>query len=596
MSKRRRSSTSQSRCVKRIAKQEQGLAMVTALMMGMVLFAGASGLLARQLMTRKLGALESYQQMAETAALNGFNRILGTLNNNNPNNYRGYLLTLDNVEPDSGDAWLWEALGSADASAPKLEELCTNTSNRVPESQAADWPRTGSGVQITEGTSQRNDGKAPIQLFYRLRGYSSPGKSGIGEGIFEVEGIVKRENQDANRYLARTLLRRSLYVQSIVPAEKDWAVMGGHYMELAGSRITDDTGAVGPGLILLDMTDVSGFDTANCNILKRKDLVNADTNELSDKIWPTLNRGLPLGSLFVQDNAFDVDNNGLPRIWSFDDSERIVIDESIDESGSTAESGSTDNTESGGDSTSSTLSSANLSFHAQCPDEEIVCVRSQDSTTFSRPEGVTIADNEITLHAEDICTQQSSFECHLYVEHLDLSKTKLLIENGDRPVVLHLEKPLNDTINPNLSGAIQLRNGSLLCGVNNGSSSCNQQPEKLIISASAGTSDMNCGYDRPHMLRWEGSSKSSSTLPHAIVHLPRGTVKPFNDAYLHGVIWAHSICANDGNIQLVTENDSETVIKASDTLWKWTEKGFPGYGRMVARGIRGTGFDIFRRW
>jgi hypothetical protein len=237
-----------------------------------------------------------------------------------------------------------------------------------------------------------------------------------------------------------------------------------------------------------------------------------------------------------------------------------------------------------------------LTFHAQCPDEGIVCVRSQDSTTFSQPEGVTIANNVITLHAEDICTQQSSFECHLYVEHLDLSKIKLLIENGDRPVVLHLEKPLNDTINPNLSGAIQLRNGSLLCGVNNGSSSCNQQPEKLIISASAGTSDMNCESDRPHMLRWEGSSKSSSTLPHAIVHLPRGTVKPFSDAYLHGVIWAHSICANDGNIQLVTENNGETVIKASDSLWKWTEKGFPGYGRMVARGIRGTGFDIFRRW
>ena len=596
MNKSLRSFPSQSRCVHRIAKQEQGLALMSSLMMGMVLFAGASGLLARQLMTRKLGALESYQQMAETAALNGFNRILGTLNNNNPNNYRGYLLTLDNIDPDSGDVWPWEALGSADASAPKLEELCTDTSNRVPESQAADWPRTGSGVQITEGTSQRNDGKAPIQLFYRLRGYSSPGKGGIGEGIFEVEGIVKRDNQTTDSYLARTLLRRSLYVQSIVPAEKDWAVMGGNYMELAGSRITDHTGAEGPGLILLDVTDASGFDTVNCNILKRKDLVNAESNELSDKIWPTLNRGLPLGSLFIQDNAFDEDNNGLPRIWSFDDSERIAIDESIDESGSTAEGESTDNTESGGDSTSNTLSSANLSFHAQCPDEGIVCVRSQDSTTFSQPEGVTIADNEITLHAEDICTQQSSFECHLYVEHLDLSKTKLLIENGDRPVVLHLEKPVNDTINPNLSGAIHLRNGSLLCGVNNGSSSCNQQPEKLIISASAGTSDMNCSYDRPHMLRWEGSSKNSSTLPHAIVHLPRGTVKPFSDAYLHGVIWAHSICANDGDIQLVTENNGETVIQASDSLWKWTEKGFPGYGRMVARGIRGTGFDIFRRW
>ena len=60
-----------------IAHEEQGMSMVIALMMGMVLTVGVSGLMMRQLMTRKLGAAESYQQMAETAALNGFNRILG---------------------------------------------------------------------------------------------------------------------------------------------------------------------------------------------------------------------------------------------------------------------------------------------------------------------------------------------------------------------------------------------------------------------------------------------------------------------------------------------------------------------------------------
>ena len=74
---------------RKIPEQEQGLAMLIALMMGMVLMAGVTGLLLRQLMGRQLGAAESYQQMAETAALNGFNRILGELNNDD-NTASGY--------------------------------------------------------------------------------------------------------------------------------------------------------------------------------------------------------------------------------------------------------------------------------------------------------------------------------------------------------------------------------------------------------------------------------------------------------------------------------------------------------------------------
>ena len=72
----------------KIPKQEQGLSMLIAMMMGMVLMAGVTGLLLRQLMARKLGASESYQQMAETAALNGFNRILSELNNNDNGTYK----------------------------------------------------------------------------------------------------------------------------------------------------------------------------------------------------------------------------------------------------------------------------------------------------------------------------------------------------------------------------------------------------------------------------------------------------------------------------------------------------------------------------
>ena len=49
-------------------KGEEGIALTIALLMGMLLITGATGLLIRQLTARKLSASESYQQMAETAA------------------------------------------------------------------------------------------------------------------------------------------------------------------------------------------------------------------------------------------------------------------------------------------------------------------------------------------------------------------------------------------------------------------------------------------------------------------------------------------------------------------------------------------------
>ena len=92
--------------------KEKGFSIVIALMMGMVLMAGVTGLMLRQLMARKLGAAESFQQMAETAAVNGFNRILGEINNNDSNLYKGYLLTLDHhvgdPENPGSEVWGWK--------------------------------------------------------------------------------------------------------------------------------------------------------------------------------------------------------------------------------------------------------------------------------------------------------------------------------------------------------------------------------------------------------------------------------------------------------------------------------------------------------
>ena len=89
--------------LRQFKKEEEGIALTISLLMGALLITGATGLLIRQLTARKLSATESYQQMAETAASNGFNRILAVLNNASTDDYRGYLFT-ENNEPDT---WLW---------------------------------------------------------------------------------------------------------------------------------------------------------------------------------------------------------------------------------------------------------------------------------------------------------------------------------------------------------------------------------------------------------------------------------------------------------------------------------------------------------
>ena len=542
-------------------KQEEGMALIITLMMGLMLLAGSSGLLARMTMSRKLGASESYQQMAETAALNGFNRILATLNNDNDEKYRGYYFSLDNKEgePDvQGDESLdWDTANNDPRPKP-LEELCTDTSVGLP----VGWPRNE--LQLTSGT-QRNDGKGPIQLFYRMRQYSQPEDGGQGEGTFMIEGLVRRESAgNPENYLARTLLTRSLYVQSLVAAEGDWAVMAGKYMELGDSKVTDhNNNADGAGMILLDVKDASAFDTSSeCSESALKSAVDANNQEIGSKVWPVLKRGFPLTTLFEKDKLID-SVDGAARIWSFDDTP-APADPDLDPD--------------------------SASFQAQCINS-VVCTRLANSDEFKTPEGVEInnASKTISIKSDVLCKDQSGFECHVFIEHLKLSSTQLLIETGQRPVVLHLEKPQGDAINSNLSGQIKLTGTSKLCGTTGGSS-CNGKPERLVITANAGQTGMACNAST-HVLSFEGD-----TLPHAFIHLPRGTVRPSADSKLHGVIWAHSICAKDGSIHLVTEDSSSTVVRATDDLWKWSEEGFAGYGRMVTRGIRGTGLDTFRRW
>ena len=523
-----------------------------ALFMGLILIGGVTGLMIRQLMARKLGASESYQQMAENAAINGFNRILGELNRDDEANYKGYFLTLRNDE----QGWGWRNPNSAQF---PLVELCTDTGYSLTADPLSDSTDDAQPVLLNPSDTaigtQRDDGKGDIQLFYRLRGYALAGDGeGADEGTFQIEGIVQRaaDAGNDNEYLARTLLTRSLYIDQRVAGEGDWAVLGGYYMRL-GNAIID-----GKGKILLDVSNPAPYQASNgCSSSTLMDKVGATNTNLGERIWPVLNRGLPTTELFEQDKGKDTmsSSSSKVRVWSFDDTH----DPANPRCGQTA------------------------------------CVRREDETSFRDPQGVNGDRSTIVIQEDDICAGSSSFECHMYVEHIDLTNTKILIETGSsssaRPVVIHLELPrANSRKIEDLSGNITLGGNSLFCGVNNGSTNCNGKPERFVLAASAGTEDLNCDATS-HVLDFSGDS-----LPHAVVLLRKGTVRPSSNATLQGVIWAQNICTSGTSFTLETSASPMSVVENMYELWKWQDKNFPGYGQMVARGIRGKGLDTFRRW
>ena len=555
---------------RKIQEQEQGLAMLIALMMGMVLMAGVTGLLLRQLMGRKLGAAESYQQMAETAALNGFNRILGELNNDDNTAYKGYLFTLDHhggdIDSSGSEQWGWNASNQAEF---PLRELCTNRSQIPQAVRASSSTGEPPHVELTESTSsQRDDGKANIQLQYRLRGYTTTAtasNNGIGEGRFQIEGLVVRNGDDPGKgYLARTLLLRSLYVNSVVAGEGDWAVLAGQTLLLGDTEILDRNGASGDGKVLLNVNSADRYLTANgcfsSNLLE--DVGASSTNDnLENRIIPILEKGLPTSNLWnlglTQDKANNSDKN---RVWSFDDTGSL--------------------------------------------DDCIAIACSRDSDSASAEERDDLEENGgsvIRLSTSELCKGTGN-DCHIFVEHINLTSTRLLIEtSANRPVVLHLEYPGTSTVppsEPGITGSINLGSGAQVCGVDAGSDSCNNKPEQLIILSAAPKPSgvRSCGASPAtdqYVLAFDGDS-----LPAASVHLIPGIVKTgSNSTRLNGLIWADGICNDSGTFDLITSTSGgSTVVRDLNEQWNWDNQNFPGYGQMVTRGIRGTGLDTFRRW
>ena len=575
--------------------QEKGMAMIMALLMGFALVAGATGLLIRQMVARKLGAAESYNQLAESAALNGLNRIISDLNRDDRDNYTGFLLTLRN----DSEQWGWSRPNMPETqNAPfgtELVELCTPVNRYI---SAYPDGTTGKADFVQINTSNiRDDGvDEDIEVGYRLRSYNTTATAGNGEGSFYIEGIVRR----GETILARALLKRALYISSRVAGAGDWAVMSGHNLRL------NDTSIDGPGYVFYltkspDQYRASEYASRCFSSLQ--DDVGASNQDLGgpnddNQIWPiNINEskrgvsGLPPTNLFEKDRGNDTtksSNGRTIRIWSFDDN-LIPADKD-------------------GDGKIDRYPNGQVILYPPLPCEEIVCVRDADQTDADdfrtlAEEGINVPLNngKITLTEDLLCNGVNTSDCHLYLDHINLSKTKLHLEASDsKAIVLRLDQPINYPSDLNLTQSINLSGTSELCAAkrnNNGTSRCSEKPEQLVIMATAESEPTTdaCGTTKQSVIF------SGTTLPYALLYLPTGTARPSN-ATLTGLIWANSICVldnedNPSSFTLKTEQNGISVVQKANDHWGWTERfNYPGYGRMVTRAIRGTSLDVFERW
>ena len=429
------------------AKSEEGMTMVIALLMGTVLLAGTTGLMVRQIMARKLGASESYQQMAESAALNGLNRIISDLNRDDRNNYTGFLLSLNNSEGQ----WGW---GKPNTDDFELVELCTPVT-KYTKAYPAQTTLEAPSVLISNGNMRTDGGNNDIQVAYRLSSYNTTATAGNGEGTFYIEGIVSR----GETVMARALLRRSLYVSSKVAGAGDWSVMSGHNLRL------NDTEINGPGNIFyLTNTPSSYLATqyaSGCSdSALLADVSSSNTalagKHLDNQVWPiNINvskrgvSGMPPANLFEKDRVNDTtrgSGGNTIRMWSFDDSPPTPGDRD-------------------GDGEVDLNTDGTPILYPALPCGEAVCVRDADETETgdygitssgafrtAGEEGININSDAstITLNTDILCKQSNQFDCHVYLDHINLSNKKLLIETtNSRSVVLHLEQPVaypNDAI------------------------------------------------------------------------------------------------------------------------------------------------------
>lgn len=601
-------------------KGEEGIAMVLSLFMGLIILGGVSGLLLRQLGERKRGAGESYQQMAENAAANGFNRILSALNDGTAGEYLGYLYRVNSSNPNGSS---WEDI-------PQLEEPCAAKNNDAPA-----WLLSENSLQ-SDNESLRSDELGDLKSSFRLRKYVGP-VPGKSSAQFEVEGFVTKENSE-NSYEARSLLIRSLYINSKVATSDDWAVLAARHYRLGDAKVD------GGGKILWLMSTIGNFtDADSCNASNLLGALNASNRretDLAKRIWPVINItdeqwDIPSTDRFQGDGTYDrvSSNNNKHRVWSFDDSAAPGAQEDINNYGlmcgnkysvvCTRPSSANPSSNDYQIPINNDQIEIETTFEKQINNACIVkrvfwsdgkkyrigdvypnttnCNSKWFSMKEIEQEVEKPTNREIVIKSSDLCSTSSNEDvCHVFIEHINLSTTKVFIQNDDRPVVIHLELPAaggerrNDLKN---TYRYSLEGNTKFCGADsNNRKNCNNKPEAFIIASSQGNVGSTCNTQADNSTLVFGGNN----LPAAWINLPKGRVELNNDTTLNGVVWANSICTGlaDGpshDLTLTTNQiNGDSVVETAETFWGWDAQ--KRYGRTVVRGVRGTGFDTFTRF
>lgn len=601
-------------------KGEEGIALALTLLMSVVLLGGLTALMMRMIGSRKLSSSESYQQLAEAAAVNGFNRILATLNNPEKDAYLGFLYQISNLQND-GYAW---------GGTPRISEPCAANRQSIP-----DWHSSLVALQ-EPGETAREDNSGNLTTHYRLRKYQGPESQSSAQ--FEIEGVVKREGSQ-NNYEARSLLRRSLFVNSAVATADDWAVLAARDLDLGSLQITkggknwgNEIDPIKGGMIIKLLPNLETFiNSDSCGSTNLLATVKANSSKqanLSERIWPVANIGsnewdIPTPTYFNGDGTRDEGDysNGTTRIWAFDDSSSNPIEDNP--LGIPCE-------ESYIYSIVCTrpISADPSILKTTIPDIQVetglarLCINKKDwedekrweiysgdankcdSTETAWKERVTwSASNKLLIKASSLCANKKDANvCNIYIEHIKLDDTMIFIENNvNRPVVLNLQTPGNALTRSDLIRQYSLRGPSLLCGIDENSGnqisilepkSCNQKPELFILASQTGSVSNTCSTsDSQSVLKFGGFN-----LPAAWITWPKGSIQLNAHTNTKAVIWANSICTNSFDLSLdtTTRDDQTPIVTAGEGQWEWDDE--KRYGRTVLRGIRGTGFDTFSRW
>ena len=164
--------------MKQHQEAEQGVTLLLALLIGMIILAGASALMVKQLSNRRITKGESYEQMAENAAANGFNQILSALNNTTPGEYLGYLF-INDYDGSSASKWVNDIM---------LEQPCSKNINN--NGAAPSWMTNRSNTSTSSAKTLLSTKSGDVRSEFNLRAYYAP-KEGQS-ATFEVEGFAKK--------------------------------------------------------------------------------------------------------------------------------------------------------------------------------------------------------------------------------------------------------------------------------------------------------------------------------------------------------------------------------------------------------------------